>query len=75
MPLKLQLVLFAEKDEGQPAEARASRRHAAAAREPADMDAMSLHTSDSEEAGIALGNAPDLGRGLDPGISLRSFVG
>jgi hypothetical protein len=30
------------------------------------MDAMSLHSSDSEEAGIALGNAPDVVRGETP---------
>ena len=29
-----------------------------------DIDAMSLHSSDSEEAGIALGNAPEPARGV-----------
>ena len=41
-----------------------------------DIDAMSLHSSDSEEAGIALGNAPGYANGApaDPWVHARCIL-
>ena len=78
MELRMQLLLLAAEDGATPSEAHVNTQHAGAARDPADMDAMSLHSSDSEEAGIAFGNAPDLARGRKhrhPLLLIASFAG